>query len=83
MFLGRNEKLGAVDVAERRTPHAARPNEVLRLDPANSSDAFPFVSLWQVNCFAEDDWPAMVDRIVTQASRHEAAPKDILRVPLA
>lgn len=79
VFLGRNEKLGAINVAERLRPYAARLNEMLGLDPANSSDEFPFVSLWQVNCFAEDNWPAMVDWMATEASRYEAALMNILR----
>ncbi|WP_187971071.1 hypothetical protein [Aquibium microcysteis] len=79
VFLGRNEKLGAVDVAERLRPHAARLNEVLGLDPADSTEKEPFVTFWSVNCHAEDNWPAMVDWMVTEASRYEAALQDILR----
>jgi len=29
------------------------------------------VSSWQVNCFAEDNWPAMADWLVTEAARYE------------
>jgi hypothetical protein len=71
VFLGRNERLGATDVAARMAPHACRLNEVLGLDPSVSSAEFPFVSRWQVNCFAEDNWPAMADWLVTEASRFE------------
>ena len=73
VFLGRNVKLGAVGVAARLGPHAARINAALGLDPALSSPEFPFVSSWQVNCFAQDNWPAMVDWLVTEASRYERA----------
>ncbi len=72
VFLGRNEKLGAVNVAERLRPLASRIFETLKLDPKFSTPEFPFVSQWQVNCFAEDNWPAMVDWMVTEASRLEA-----------
>ncbi|MER9397489.1 hypothetical protein NKI46_05035 [Mesorhizobium sp. M0615] len=73
VFLGRNEKLGAVDVAERLRPHAVRLSEILKLDPAVSSAEFPFMSEWQVNCFAADNWPAMTDWLTTEASRFERA----------
>jgi len=71
VFLGRNEKLGAVNVAGRLQPLASRIFETLKLDPKFSTPEFPFVSLWQVNCFAEDNWPAMIDWMVTEASRLE------------
>ena len=71
VFLGRNERLGATDVAARMRPCASRLNEALGLDPSLSSVEFPFVSRWQVNCFAEDNWPAMADWLVTEASRFE------------
>ena len=71
VFLGRNERLGASGVSERLRPHARRINEELGLDPSLGSAEFPFVSQWQVNCFAEDNWPAMADLLVTEASRFE------------
>lgn len=73
VFLGRNEKLGAIDVVERLRPHAARLCEILKLDPMVSSAEFPFMSEWQVNCFAADNWPAMTDWLTTEASRFERA----------
>lgn len=78
VFLGRNEKLGAIDVEERLRPHAAHISQALKLDPALSSPEFPFVSMWQVNCLAEDNWPAMVDWMVTEASRFERTLEDVL-----
>jgi hypothetical protein len=45
----------------------------MKVDPRHSTDAFPFVSQWQVNCFSEDNWPAMTDWMVTEASRLERA----------
>lgn len=71
VFLGRNERIGATAVADRLRADAERINETLGLDPSLSSDEFPFVSRWQVNCFAEDNWPAMADWLVTEASRYE------------
>jgi len=79
VFLGRNERLGATGISERLEPHASRINEALGLDPSRSSPEFPFVSRWRVNCFAEDNWPAMVDWLVTEASRFERVLRDILR----
>ncbi|MER9503909.1 hypothetical protein [Mesorhizobium sp. M0579] len=73
VFVGRNEKLGAIEVVERLQPHAARLCEILKLDPAVSSAEFPFMSEWQVNCFAPDNWPAMTDWLTTEASRFERA----------
>lgn len=81
VFLGRNERLGATDVSGRLKPYAARINEALGLDPALASAEFPFVSCWQVNCFAEDNWPAMADWLVTEASRFERALRQILTNP--
>ena len=78
VFLGRNEKLGAIDVSKRLRPYASRINEALGLDPSLSSAEFPFVSRWQVNCFAEDNWPAMSDWLVIEASRFERVLRDIL-----
>ncbi len=78
VFLGRNEKLGAVNVADRLRPIASRIFETLRFDPKHSSPAFPFVSQWQVNCYSEDNWPAMVDWMVTEASRLEAVVTTLL-----
>ncbi|WP_095204715.1 hypothetical protein [Mesorhizobium carmichaelinearum] len=68
LFFGRNEKLGAIDVVERLQRHAARLCEILKLDPAVSSTEFPFMSEWQVNCFAADNWPAMTDWLTTEAT---------------
>jgi hypothetical protein len=73
IFLGRNEKLGATNVAERLKPYADRIFMAMKVDPRHSTDEFPFVSQWQVNCFSEDNWPAMADWMVTEASRLERA----------
>ena len=81
VFLGRNERLGAIDVAGRLGPHATRINEALGLDPSLGSAEFPFVSRWQVNCFAEDNWPAMADWLVTEASRFERCLRALLGRP--
>jgi hypothetical protein len=78
VFLGRNERLGATAIAERLAPHARRITEALGLDPLWSTPEFPFVSVWQVNCFAEDNWPAMADWMTTEASRYEHVLKEIL-----
>ena len=78
VFLGRNERLGAAGVHERMRPYATRLVAALGLDPSLSSAEFPFVSRWQVNCFAEDNWPAMADWLVTEASRFERVLRTIL-----
>jgi hypothetical protein len=78
VFLGRNEKLGATDVAERLRPHAERIFAALKIDPRHSTSAFPFVSQWQVSCFSEDNWPAMADWMVTEGWRLERTISDIL-----
>jgi hypothetical protein len=71
VFLGRNEKVGATDVAERLKLHGKHIFAAMKVDPRHSSAEFPFVSQWQVNCFSEDNWPAMADWMVTEASRLE------------
>ncbi len=78
VFLGRNERAGATAVAQRLQPHADGINRALGLDSRLSSVEFPFVSSWQVNCFAEDNWPAMADWLVTEASRYERVLRSLL-----
>jgi Outer membrane receptor for ferrienterochelin and colicins len=79
VFLGRNARVGAVGIAQRLRPFAEQLNRKLGLDPSISSDEFPFLSRWHVNCFAEDNWPAMVDWLVTEASRYERALRAIMQ----
>jgi len=79
VFLGRNENIGAVEVVERLRPFAERLNRELGLDPLISSGEFPFMSRWNVNCYAEDNWPPMVDWLVTEASRYERALRAIIQ----
>ncbi len=77
--LGRNKSIGAVDVEERLKPFQDRINEQLGLDPAQSFPDFPFASRWSVDCYDEDNWPAMVDWMVTEASRYERVLSALLR----
>lgn len=78
VFLGENGKLGIASVEKRLAGHADEINAALGLDPEASFPGFPFVSRWNVNCYAEDNWPAMVDWLVTEASRYERALREIL-----
>lgn len=79
IFVGSNRKVGAVNVAERLRPHVDAINAALGLNPSISTDEFPFLRRWNVNCYAEDNWPAMADWLVTEAARYEHALKDILK----
>lgn len=79
VFLGQNKKIGVVGVAERLRPFAERLNSELVLDPSISSDRFPFLSRWYINCFAEDNWPDRSDWLVAQATRYERALRAIMQ----
>lgn len=78
VFFGRNEKMGAVDAAARLKPFQARIEERLKIRPEQRFDGSSLGSVWRVNCFAEDNWPAMADWLVTEASRFEAAVELVL-----
>ena len=73
VFFGRNERLGAVDVPARLHSHWSAIREALKLTPGQEGDVPGLGSIWRVNCFAEDNWPAMTDWLVTEASRFERA----------
>jgi hypothetical protein len=77
VFFGRNERLGAVDVPRRLRPHWPRIKEALKLKLEQEGDIPGIGSIWRVNCFAEDNWPAMADWLVTEAARFEDAIGDI------
>ena len=78
VFFGRNEKLGATEVWARLQPFQPAIEERLKLKPQQRSEGLGINSLWRVNCFAEDNWPAMADWLVTEASRFEHAIAAIL-----
>lgn len=78
VFFGRNEKLGAIEVDERLGPHFAMLKAKLRLRPEQRSEGPRLGSIWRVNCFAEDNWPAMGDWLTTRASRSERAVDAVL-----
>lgn len=78
VFLGRNEKLGAVQVDRRLEPHRPVIETKLKLRPEQRWQGLGINALWRVNCFAEDNWPAMADWLVTEATRFEQAIVDAL-----
>lgn len=78
VFFGRNEKLGAIAVEARLKPHVAALRERLRLSPDQQSPGPGLGAIWRVNCFAEDNWPAMSDWLVTEASRFQHAVEVVL-----
>lgn len=78
VFFGRNEKLGAIDVWARLEPFRPAIEERLGLRPEQSARNLGINSQWHVNCFAEDNWPAMTDWLVTECSRFERAVTDVL-----
>lgn len=78
VFFGRNEKLGAVDTQTRLAPYRAAIEERLGLRPGQSTQGFGVNAIWRVNCFAEDNWAAMADWLVTEATRFEHAVSDAL-----
>jgi hypothetical protein len=78
VFFGRNEKLGATEVWARLRPFQPAIEERLKLRPEQRSEGLGIHSLWRVNCFAEDNWPAMADWLATEASRFERAIAEVL-----
>ncbi|MCG7504099.1 hypothetical protein [Mesorhizobium retamae] len=78
VFFGRNERLGAVDTMRRLEPFRAAIEDRLRLKPEQSAQGFGVNAIWRVNCFADDNWPAMADWLVTEASRFERAVTEVL-----
>lgn len=78
VFFGRNERIGAVRVDERLA--ALRPALIDRLGlrPDQLGDFDGFASVWRVNVFAEDNFAAMADWMVTESYRVEAAVRAIL-----
>ena len=77
VFFGRNEKLGAIAVEQRLKPHHAAIHARLKLSREQRSEG-PLGAIWRVNCFAEDNWPAMSDWLVTEASRFQRAVEAVL-----
>ena len=78
VFFGRNEKLGASDVDRRLKPHQAAIEQRLQLRDDQRFSPGSLGSVWRVNCFAEDNWPAMADWLVTEATRFEHAVAAVL-----
>jgi hypothetical protein len=78
VFFGRNQKLGATDVWVRLRPFQSAIEDRLKLRPEQSATGLGINSLWRVNCFAEDNWPAMADWLVTEAARFERAVAEVL-----
>jgi hypothetical protein len=78
VFFGRNEKLGAVQVEERLRPYQALIGDKLKLHADQRFPASPLSAIWRINCFAEDNWPAMADWLVTEASRFEQAVAEVV-----
>lgn len=78
VFLGRNEKLGAVQVDRRLEPHRSAIEARLKLRTEERWQDLGINAVWRVNCFAEDNWPAMADWLVTEATRFEKAIVEVL-----
>lgn len=78
VFFGRNERLGAVDTKGRLQPFRAAIESRLKLKPEQSGQGFGVNAIWRVNCFADDNWPAMADWLVTEAGRFERAVTELL-----
>jgi len=77
VFFGRNEELGATDAKWK--PFQLEIEAALgglRDDQRWAPGALG--SIWNVNIFAEDNWPAMSDWMVTEAARFERAAVDVL-----
>lgn len=71
VFLGENKALGATDVNQRLTPFEAELAARIPLRPEHQLEGFPVRSIWPVDCTEPDNWPAMSDWLVTEASRFE------------
>ncbi|TGQ43993.1 MULTISPECIES: hypothetical protein [unclassified Mesorhizobium] len=78
VFFGRNQRLGATEAWARLRPFQTVIEDRLKLKPEQRSEGLGINSLWRVNCFAEDNWPAMADWLVTEASRFERAVAEVL-----
>ena len=78
VFFGSNEKFGATQSWSRLKPFQPAIEARLKLKPEQSSQGLGINSLWHVNCYAEDNWPAMTDWLVTECSRVEEAVTDVL-----
>jgi hypothetical protein len=77
VFFGRNEKLGAVDA--RWKPYQLEIEAALGgLSDDQRWAPGALGSVWHVNIFAEDNWPAMSDWMVTEATRFERAAVEVL-----
>ena len=77
VFFGRNEKLGAVDAKWK--PYQIEIEAALGgLHDDQRWAPGALGSIWHVNIFAEDNWPAMSDWMVTEATRFERAAIDTL-----
>ncbi|MEO5758034.1 MAG: hypothetical protein ABIQ51_14390 [Mesorhizobium sp.] len=73
VFFGRNEKFGATQAWSRLKPYQPAIEARLNLRPEQSCEGLGINSMWRVNCYAEDNWPAMADWMVTEATRIESA----------
>ena len=78
VFFGRNEKLGAVDADARLMSYRSAIESRLNIGPEQRFSPGSLGTIWRVNCFAEDNWPAMADWLVTDASRFERVLADLL-----
>lgn len=78
VFFGRNERLGAVQVSRRLEPYRLALESRLKLRPEQSAAGLGLNSIWRVNCYAEDNWPAMSDWLITEANRFERAVSEVL-----
>lgn len=78
VFFGRNERLGAIDAKGRLAPFRAAIESRLKLKSGQGEQGFGVNAVWRVNCFADDNWPAMADWLVTEASRFERAVAEVL-----
>ena len=78
VFFGRNERLGAIDTTSRLRPYRTAIEDTLKLKPEQSEQGFGVNAIWRVNCFADDNWPAMTDWLVTEATRFERAVTEVL-----
>lgn len=78
VFFGKNVKLGAVD--SKWKPYQLEIEAALGGLRDNQRWAPGALgSIWHVNIFAEDNWPAMADWMVTEATRFERAVGEVLR----
>lgn len=72
VFFGRNERVGASD--DKWKPHQLSIEAALGgLRDEQRWAPGALGSIWHVNIFADDNWPAMADWMVTEATRFERA----------